>query len=74
MQRISNDESKKYSSTLLSMIKNEEFPKYHMPNRGENYTGGRENNARDYYNIFLGSCAYAIYFDDNFVGENSYVG
>ena len=74
MQKERYSEAKKCSSQLMTMIKTEEFPKYHMPNTGKNYTGGREDNAWEKFNIFLGSCAYAVCFADNFIKENQYVG
>ena len=74
MQKDMQCRATKYSSQLISKIKNNEFPKYHVPNSGKNYTGGRENLARKHFNIFLGSCSYAAYFCGDFNRENSYVG
>ncbi len=74
MQRELYGEAKKYSSQLMSMVKENRFPKYHMPNSGKDYTGGREDNAREQFNVFLGSCAYAVYFDDKQNREYKYVG
>lgn len=59
---------------LISKVKKGEFPKYHIPNTGKDFTGGREDNAHDDFKMFLGSCVYMLCFWENLARGNDYVG
>ena len=57
--------SKIYSSKLIKEIKDNKFPMYHILGYGKEYTSGKENLTRKQFNIFLGSCAYLVYFESS---------
>lgn len=45
---------------FLQSLRNGEFPRYHMPNHGEDFTDGLEKLAIWRYETYLGSCSYKV--------------
>lgn len=53
-------ESVQYADFLIERLKNGQFPRYNLPNHGEDFSGGPENLAREKFISYMGSCSHMI--------------
>lgn len=45
---------------LLERLENGTFSKNHLTNHSDNFTGGREQLAREAFDTYIGSCGYML--------------